>query len=1001
MTGDISARPRFDVWTTENGLPQNSVYSILQTRDGYLWFTTLDGLVRFDGVRFTVFYKGATKGISSNRFSTLFEDREGTLWIGTEDGGVTMHRAGTFSSFTTADGLPHNSVRAIRDDVGGGILILTNDGSVRYQQGRFLPPTPQAGEPKDQFGYRGRSGALWYVDKQGLHKIKDGNTTTYTVRDGLSSLDIYGIQQGSLEGLYGGLYESRDSCLWVAARDATLSRLKDGVVTVYKAKNGLPELKAIWEDRQGVLWLATDAGVVQFSDGKFANFSTESNLSSKFCKTFYEDREGTLWVGTLDGGINRLSRESLTVYSTPEGLLDSKVYPIYEDRVGNVWIGSNGPGLHKYRDGVFITYTSKDGLLNQLVSALTEDRQGRLWIGGFGGLSWFKDGRFTSATREVFGDRKDFASFVIWVIHEDRRGNLWYGTTHGLFKYSDKGTTGYTTKDGLASDDVKVILEDREGTLWFGTYGGLTSLASDGFTSFTERDGLASNRVRSLYEDGDGVLWIGTYDGGLSRFEGKGFTSYTTAEGLFSNGVFQILEDDRNNFWMSSNQGIYRVSRGQLNEFAEGKIRRISAVSYGKEDGLLNVECNGGRQPAGVKMRDGKLWFPTQDGIAVVNPSAIPFNPQPPPVVIESLILDREAIDFNGQVQVAPGKNNLEIHYTGLSFIKPGQVSFKYKLEGLDEDWVDAGTRRTAYYAHLPPGEYAFQVIAANSDGVWNTEGRKLQIVVHPAFWQTWWFLLLEVILVISVVLLIYYRRVSQLKKQHKAQEAFSRQLIDSQESERKRIAAELHDSLGQNLLIIKNRALLGARASVAVDHKAAREQFDEITESASQAIDEVREIAYNLRPYHLDRLGLTSTLEALAERVARVSQIAFTAEIDRIDNLLPQEAEINLYRIVQECVNNIIKHSGATEAKIVIKKEAENLFVTIQDNGQGGVLMASASAPSPNGGFGLLDIAERVRLLCGTHTIDSIAGQGTIIRARFSLPCAPKGAPKNRQDES
>ncbi|MBA3441910.1 MAG: hypothetical protein H0T92_18785, partial [Pyrinomonadaceae bacterium] len=954
--------------------------------------------------RFTIFNKGATKGISSNRFSTLFEDREGTLWIGTEDGGLTMYRAGTFASYTTEDGLPGNSVRAIRDD-DGGILISTDGGLVRRNQGRFLPYMPQAGEPENLFGYRGRSGALWYVDQQGLHKVKDGDTTTYTVRDGLSSLDIYGIRQGTLEGLYGGLYESRDGSLWIAATDATLSRLKDGIITIYTAKDGLPELKAIREDRHGVLWLATDEGVTQFKDGRFTNFSTASNLSSKFCRTIYEDREGTLWVGTIDGGLNRLSRESLTVYSTQDGLLDSNVYPIYEDRIGNVWIGSNGAGLHKYRDGIFTTYTSKDGLLNHLVTALAEDRQGRLWVGGFSGVSWFKDGRFTSATREVFGDRKDFSSFVVWVIHKDRQGNLWFGTTHGLFKYTDEATTGYTTKDGLAGDDVKTILEDREGTLWVGTYGGLTRHTANQFTSFTEENGLASNRVRSLYEDSDGVLWIGTYDGGLSRFKDGRFTIYTTAEGLFSNGVFQILEDDRSNLWMSCNQGIYRVNHNQLNEFADGKIRKISAVSYGKEDGLLNVECNGGRQPAGVKMRDGKLWFPTQNGVAIIDPAVIPFNPQPPPVAIESLILDRKAIDFNGQVQVAPRKNNLEIHYTGLSFIKPGQVSFKYKLEGLDEDWVDAGTRRTAYYAHLPPGRYAFHVIAANSDGVWNTEGRKLQIIVHPAFWQTWWFLLLELILASSVVLLIYYRRVSQLKKRHRVQEAFSRQLIDSQESERKRIAAELHDSLGQNLLIIKNRALLGARAFTAVDHGTVKEQFDEITESASQAINEVREIAYNLRPYHLDRLGLTSTLEALAERVTRVSQVAFTAEIDRIDNLLPQEAEINLYRIVQECVNNIIKHSGATEAKIVIRKEARSLLVTIQDNGQGGVPNASASTPSHNGGFGLLDIAERVRMLCGTHTIDSVAGQGTIIRVRFSLPCEqkgePKSAPKDGQDES
>ncbi len=238
----------------------------------------------------------------------------------------------------------------------------------------------------------------------------------------------------------------------------------------------------------------------------------------------------------------------------------------------------------------------------------------------------------------------------------------------------------------------------------------------------------------ALYQDREGVLWIGTYDGGLARLEDGRLTRYTIKEGLFNNGVFQILEDARGNFWMSSNRGIYRVRKQELNEVAARKRSAITSVAYGKSDGMLNAECNGGAWPAGIKARDGKLWFPTQDGVAVIDPETISANPQPPPVVIESFLLDRAAVAFDRPVRISPGQESLEIAYTALSFINSEQLKFKYRLAGLDRDWIEADTRRTAYYSHVPPGDYVFQVIAANSDGVWNTEGQSLRIVVVPPF---------------------------------------------------------------------------------------------------------------------------------------------------------------------------------------------------------------------------------------------------------------------------
>jgi signal transduction histidine kinase len=456
-------------------------------------------------------------------------------------------------------------------------------------------------------------------------------------------------------------------------------------------------------------------------------------------------------------------------------------------------------------------------------------------------------------------------------------------------------------------------------------------------------------------------------------------------QGLFNNGVFSILEDARGNLWMSSNRGIYRASRRQLNDFADGKTQQITCVSYGKQDGLLNIECNGGRQPAGYKMKDGKLWFPTQGGVAVVDPESVPINRMPPPVVIESCLLGRDEVDFRQGVEIAPGKENLEIRYTGLSFINPEGVRFKYKLEGLDKDWVDAGTRRVAYYAYLPPGRYTFKVIAANSDGLWGTEAAAVSILVIPPFWRTWWFVSLVGTSIAGAALLAYHYRLRQVKRAHAAQEAFSRQLIQSQESERKRIAADLHDGLGQNLLIIKNRALLGTMNSEA--HQAFKEQFDMISASASQAIDEVRQIAYNLRPYHLDQLGLTNAIEVMIEKVAASTTIHMTASISPIDELFSKEDEINIYRVVQECLNNVVKHASATEAQVRVKRDGHAIHITVEDNGRGFV---------PNGrragrrGLGLTGMSERVKMLGGLHKIDSAAGRGTTVTIRINLPDEP-----------
>jgi len=603
-------------------------------------------------------------------------------------------------------------------------------------------------------------------------------------------------------------------------------------------------------------------------------------------------------------------------------------------------------------------------------------------------VGWFENGEYHDANA-LTGLRDS----VVQVIHQTRDGALWFGAKTGLLRFDGMGSRLFKTQDGLAADEVTDLLETRGGDLWVATSGGITRLGSGGgFTSYTERDGLSSNRTRTLHEDADGALWIGTYDGGLTRLRAGQFTRYTTADGLFSNGVFRILEDARGNFWMSSNRGIFRVARQGLNDFADGKIRALTSVSYGKDDGLISTECNGGKQPAGVRTRDGKLWFPTQGGVAVIDPQTVPHNPLAPPVHIEESLVDTEpAAPGDGVVRIAPGKDNLEIRYTGLSFIKPEEIKFRYRMEGLDREWVEAGSRRVAYYSYLPPGEYTFTVIAANSDGVWNEAGATVRVVVVPPFYRTWWFFALAALGVAAAAVLVYERRVSHLKRAQAAQAAFSRQLIASQEGERKRIAAELHDSIGQSLAIIKNRAALSL--SQPADHERALDQLDEISDAATHAIEEVREIAYNLRPLQLDQLGLKMALESMlrkADDAAGGLRVAY--DIDRVDGLLTPEQEINLYRIVQEGLGNIIKHAEATEARVSLKLLDHALDLAIQDNGRGFAGGEASRAGGARIGFGLLDINERAHILGGRPSIQSAPGQGTTISVRIDLKSEANG---------
>jgi signal transduction histidine kinase/ligand-binding sensor domain-containing protein len=959
---------RFDHWTTDDGLPQNTVTSVVQTRDGYLWLTTFDGLARFDGVRFTVFDKSNSKGIKSNRFLRQYETRDGALLIAAEDNGLTVYRNGIFTTYTTADGLPSNQAPEIYPDFNGEPVIATLKGSVYLRGGKFVPAPPEYQNPEMML-YLAPSGARVTIDanKSLVTRVKDGSVAHYPIK---ITADILSTGLAPYE-------DSREN-LWI--RDGlNLYLLRDGQIT------RLPEvsnLRPLHEDAEGGVWFGKAFGLgdpgdflTRFKDGRFTAFGEADGVLKATIRSITSDREGSIWLAT-SRGLYRARKRLMRAFSTEDGLVGHEVYPLAQSRDGQIWVGTTqGVNRISFKEGRF---EISPPILSGFTEALWEDAAGRMWVGIDRSLRRYENGKFQDLPLKA----------RVYGVISDREGKYWVAARQGVFKLDDdKLVAHYTTKDGLPSDDVKTIHQDRHGTLWFGTYGGLAQLKDGKFISYTAAEGLAGNQVRTIYEDSDGTLWIGTYDDGLSRLRDGKFFNYRMEQGLYNNGVFQILEDRRGNFWISCNKGIYRVSRRELNDLAEGRIARASSVAFGKRDGMLNTECNGGRQSAGFIAQDGKLWFPTMGGVVAIDPEAASVNPLPPPVVIESVTLERGLVDFSSGVTVAPGQRDLEIAYTGLSFINSDQVKFKYKLEGLDTDWVEVGTRRVAYFPNLSPGDYNFQVIAANSDGVWNTTGASVRISVVPPFWRTWWFVSLSLAVVAGAALMWHRRRIARLEQARAAQAAFSRQLMQSQEDERKRIAAELHDSLGQSLAIIKNRAMLSLSAPD--NHERALEQLREISEASAEVIDEVKEIAHNLRPYQLDRLGLTKTIEGMIRKVAETHDARFAVEVDRIDGLFTPEGEINLFRIVQESVNNIVEHAEATEAGVTIKKDERSVTVTIRDNGKGFDSAPAAGGSVPRG-FGLVGMAERARVLGGDYEIHSVPGQGTTVRLVVDLKNVP-----------
>ncbi|HXJ62071.1 MAG TPA: two-component regulator propeller domain-containing protein [Verrucomicrobiae bacterium] len=936
-------------------LPQMTFRAIQQTRDGYLWLGTYGGLIRFDGVRSIRFDVANTPALSSDAVYVMYEDRSGDLWIGTDDGGLIRYRAGQFQSFGAEQGFTTKEVHAICEDRDGRLWVGTRRGLFQRREERFA--VFETSNLTAQATINGLAaapdGSLWIGTSPGLFHLRHGITEPVLE---LTNRRVQSIGMDS------------HGVLWASIDERSNARI---IPQPGKIRVEFYPIRYAWFQvgQSGSFWLAGYGGILSRLNG-LTNMEVTARFEQPSLMSLCEDREGNTWVAPESNGMYRLRRKRVRTFSTHDGLPLNSATTILEDRNGGLWLGTFGRGLFVSKNQDALKFTSIPIPEVANITALLEGADGTLSVGSYHAPPHCRAGASFVAYKE--------GSPGCRAIYEDRAGGVWVCTLgNGLEHHQDGRLTRYTARDGLASDHTQCVGQDQTGDMWVGTLRGLNRISGGKVVRFPGDEALARRTIRTLYVDQRGVVWIGTGGSGLARFSKGRLQTITSLSGLASDGVEQILEDEDGNFWLGTWAGIVRVSRDELEACADGRQSFVRAMTLGSEDGMLTPVCGSGFQPSCMKARSGTLWFCTPRGLAIVDPKSVKPSMQPPPMHIEEVTADDRSLPLGTRpVRIPPGVSRVSFRYTALSFSAPESIRFRYQLEHYDDGWVAAGAAREATYTRLPAGTYQFRVSASNKDGVWNTAGAVIGVVVIPPWWQNWWFRGLALVGLSAMVFGLYELRIHQRKKARTAQELFARRLIESQEQERKRVAAELHDSLGQSLQVIKGRAQLGLNRAAGLPESA--KQFEEISQAAGQAIQEVRAISHALRPAELDQLGLAKAIEWMVEQTDTTSSTRFGCEVDGVVRL-PPEMEISIYRIAQEGIQNILKHAHATEAILQLQCEGGTLRFSVFDNGRG---LAKPMSPD---GHGLLGIAERVRLLGGKFVIQSAPGKGT--RLTVTIP--------------
>ncbi|HTY38499.1 MAG TPA: two-component regulator propeller domain-containing protein [Bacteroidota bacterium] len=787
----------FDRLSLEEGLSESAVSTIVQDHLGFLWFGTQDGLNRYDGHTFVVFRNDPSDStsLSDNFITSLLVDSKGRLWIGTEDGGLNLLRSDnrSFQRFNSEmeDSADHKKtyITGIVEDRNGCLWIGTLGNGVvrldpatnsvrRYKQSKTSPGSLSHNSVWTM--HVDKSGAIWAGTYDGLNRYNQYRDRFEVFRiSGKTSSNINAIAEGP-----GGV-------LWCSAWKVGLyifDQEKDALVP--GRVSGAPtsqldtRVMSLIVDARGTVWAGTVGSGLQHFDGSqlevFRNEPSDlRSLSANQVLSLLMDRSGDMWIGTNSGGINRLkiaNRKFEHLRHTPDdpnSISSNNVWAFYEDREGNLWIGTVGGGLDRIDHSTRrVTYyggqkSQSKGLTSSAVSCILEDHTGLMWIGTQdAGLFRFNkaQNKFTRFSNNT-SDTSSLGADIVNCIYEDSRGTLWIGTYGGGLNRFDRQRERFTrymndprNPHGIGGNSVMTITSARGGGMWIGTFfNGLDRFKDGLFTHYrndpSNPSSLNNDRIESLLEDSSGALWIGTWGGGLNRLdEATGrVTHFTGSEGLPNPTVYGILPDNRGNLWMSTNKGI-----------AAFNIKSAGFRTFEMKDGLQDNEFN---QGAYLRLRSGELLFGGANGYNRFNPDNLGTGTSVPPVVLTSINVNGPGVSFQKDVVNIPklelryDQNFFTLEFAALDFANSSRNTYAYMIEGYDKTWVQAGTRHAATYTNVEPGLYTFRVIACNSDGVWNREGAKIELVIHPPLWKTWWAYTLYWLAGLSLVIALVRQR--------------------------------------------------------------------------------------------------------------------------------------------------------------------------------------------------------------------------------------------------
>lgn len=1020
------------VWSSDDGLLSSSVTAVAQTPDGYLWVGTYNGLSRFDGNRFVTFGPDVTPELQRARIRRLYLDAGGLLWINTYDGSLTTYRNGEFSLEWLGNGSADATVTLVAAQSNGPVFMLHSGELIRRRPGSrgtngwdvLRPPGASSGQLVIEAGAgifwgRSRDHKLWRLEGNEFQPVTadsglEGRTITTLTTDPAGNVWVgterevarwTGTRFERMTPTNGEpvlnvihLQPTASNEFWVVAngqvRKAT-GRCWDFEVAICRGVfDSFRDRLGIRADGAGGVWIY-DYGKGLFhvrADGRAKQMTAEDGFPGDRVDCLFEDREGNVWAGVDRGGLVRLREKRFTVISPGDSPVAKAAVTVAEDAQGAIWVGTFGGGLHRWLNEEWKSYPVAGGSMRDYVFSVFPASGGRLWASaGEEDLYLCQDGVFQEVDPFVHGVKTLLAA---------GDGRLWLGTKNGLAMLANGQLRRYFPEDGVQRVDIRALAETANGTIWAGAGdGALYRLETNRVDSFRPADQLAAQPIWSVLVDDAGTVWAGTFRGGLLRWRDGKFTRYMTQHGLPDDVISQILDDGLGWLWLGSQSGIFRIEKRELEEFADGRARTVDCTAYGRYDGLPSLECSGSYQPAAWRTRDGRLLFATLKGVVSVNPAELTINRLPPPVAIEEVLLDGRAqlparpviasrLRTHSQppaIQVPPGKRQVELRYTALSFVSPDRVRFRHKLEGLDEDWVEAGTVRAAQYSFLRPGHYTFRVMACNNDGIWNEEGVTLAMRVLPHFYQTWWFLGLMGFGVIGTVAAVVRQTV--VRKMRRELEQLERQR--AVERDRARIAKDIHDDLGAGLTHITLLTELARRSP----NEETPVHLNHISDMARELTRAMDETVWAVNPRNDSLEGLMTYVTKFAQDYLNVAGIR--CRLDLPAQLAPRtlsaEVRHNLYLAVKETIHNVVKHARATEVWLRLHESSEGFTICIEDNGCG---LASGRGDT-NGsrlstGHGLDNLEKRLMACGGRCVVTSEAGKGTRVEmsVRYAALC-------------